>query len=229
MDQWTVISRIKNEIPDKWTEIVKCLELLRNSICDTHNIISAELHELVNQQEYVKISDYTKAAELIGKLIERIDKIMAVIDVDINELPHQPIFQKELIDTAQFDKYTVGNDNSWPLTADFTNKKPYGFRINNLSVVRVSSWRQMLVRVCQYLMAIDKQKFLNFRNDKELNGIKRQYFSTNYHSMIAPKKIAENFYVETNHSSNTIRDLIIKLLKEYEFNPENFYVYLRLN
>lgn len=229
MDNWVVINKIKNEFPEKWTEIVKCLELLKNSIADTQNSVSAKLHELVNQQEYIMISDYTKTAELIEKLIDKIDKVMAVIAVDITDLPHQPVFQKKLIDTAQLDKYTVGNDAPWPLTADFTNKKPYGFRINDLSVVRVSSWRQMLVRVCQYLMAIDEQKFLDFRNINELNGKKRQYFSANYHNMNAPKQIAENCYVETNHNSNAIRDLIIRILNEYEFDPDNFFVYLRTN
>ena len=45
--------------------------------------------------------------------------------------------------------------------------------------------------------------------------------------MVNPKLVAGKIFVETNISSNGIRNLISKLLKQYGFKTNEFKVYLR--
>jgi hypothetical protein len=45
--------------------------------------------------------------------------------------------------------------------------------------------------------------------------------------MRKPRKVADKIYVEINQSGNAIRNLIMKLLKEYNFSIGEFKVYFR--
>lgn len=60
-----------------------------------------------------------------------------------------------------------------------------------------------------------------------MNGKKIQYFSVNPENMRKPKIVNNKIYVEMNQSGNAIRNLIIKLLKEYNFKINEYKVYFR--
>lgn len=56
-------------------------------------------------------------------------------------------------------------------------------------------------------------------------GKKKKYFSKNDKELRSPFKIRDDIFVETNHSANTLRDLIIRILKEYNFEILEYKVY----
>lgn len=77
------------------------------------------------------------------------------------------------------------------------------------------------------LIEIDSQKFLNFENMKIMNGKKNKYFSTTPEGIRKPEKVSNIIYIETNMSGNAIRNLIVKILKQYGIKAGNYKVYFR--
>ena len=68
---------------------------------------------------------------------------------------------------------------------------------------------------------------MGFENSKNMNGKKNKYFSMNPDDMRKPVMVAGKVYVETNMSGNAIRNLILKMLKEYGFKASDYKVYFR--
>lgn len=56
---------------------------------------------------------------------------------------------------------------------------------------------------------------------------KNKYFSISLRSMRSPKRIANKLYIETNLSANSVRNLLVKILKEYDFRITDLKIYLR--
>jgi len=76
-------------------------------------------------------------------------------------------------------------------------------------------------------MSIDEKKFVDFENSRVMNGKKRKYFSREVSKVGNPKRLKNKLYVEVNQSANSLRNLLIKLLKAYGFNLSDYKVYLR--
>lgn len=58
-----------------------------------------------------------------------------------------------------------------------------------------------------------------------MKGKTKKYFSKNEKELRDPSVIREDIFVETNHSANTLRNLIIKILLEYNFDISEYKVY----
>lgn len=56
---------------------------------------------------------------------------------------------------------------------------------------------------------------------------KENIFRKNKGDLRKPKLVGNKIYVETNISSNGIRNLLLKLLKKYGYKTNEFKVYLR--
>ncbi|WP_260441043.1 hypothetical protein [Parageobacillus thermoglucosidasius] len=84
-----------------------------------------------------------------------------------------------------------------------------------------------MIKTCEILMEMDEEKFLSFENLETMNGKKRKYFSTDPNGMREPMDIKGKIYVETLMSSNGFRNLVIKLLKEYNLKISDYKIYLR--
>ncbi len=84
----------------------------------------------------------------------------------------------------------------------------------------------MLIKVCENLIEVDEEKIIGFEDLKHMNG-KKKYFSVKPKGMRNPKRVANKIYVETNQSANSIRNILIKILKECGFKTGDLKIYLR--
>ena len=62
----------------------------------------------------------------------------------------------------------------------------------------------MLIKTCEILYEVDKEKFLDLENRNHMNGKKRKYFTRNQDILRVPGSINDTVYVELNQSSNSI-------------------------
>ena len=85
----------------------------------------------------------------------------------------------------------------------------------------------MMLDTCKYLMKVDEDKFKQIIRKPRLNGRKSDYFSTDKEFMRRPVHIGCGVYIETNMSANAIRNLTLKLLKEFNIPTNSFKVYLK--
>ncbi len=227
MDYQELVKRIKEEFPDKAIDIMESLELLRVVINDTVEAVGTKINTSFSQKQYDKIPYYSSMAEDIGVCEKKIEEMISMIDVDDLIVEEETDEEAEVKIIPNYSEYIVDHNSEHTLYENFTHKRPYGFKLNDQHIVEVKTWQDMLIKTCEYLLTIDEKKFMGFENKKTMNGKKNKYFSTNPDDMRKPRKVADKIYVEINQSGNAIRNLIMKLLKEYNFSIGEFKVYFR--
>lgn len=222
-----LIEKIKEECPDKAIDISESLELLRTVINDTIEVFGDKMNSAVLSRDFQKVtlySDIAKEAHYYENKIEELISLLEVEEIQINEETDEETERRTI---PNYNEYLVDNKIEHTLYENFTHKRPFGFKLNENHVIEASTWKDVLVKTCELLMAIDEKKFMSFENNDAMNGKKKKYFSVNPNSMRKPIKIGDKIYIETNQSGNAIRNLIIKLLKEYNFKISDYKVYFR--
>jgi hypothetical protein len=227
MDFQDLVKKIKEEFPDKAIDIIESLELLRVVINDTVEAVGNKINSYFSNKQYDKIPYYSSMAQDIGVCEKKIEEIISTIDVDEFSVEEETDEEAEVKTIPNYSEYTVDHNTEHTLYENFTYKRPFGYKLNDQNIVEVKTWQDMLINTCEYLIEIDEKKFMDFENKKTMNGKKNKYFSTNTDDMRKPRKVAGKIYVEINQSGNAIRNLIIKMLKEYNFSIDEFKVYFR--
>ena len=115
----------------------------------------------------------------------------------------------------------------YSLYDDFTHKCPAGFSIQGTKI-EARQWKDVLICTCEILANKDQDKFYGFSLDSSMQGKKVNYISKTQECIRKPVKLRKHeIYIETNLSANSIRNLIIKLLKKYDIKIADYKVYLR--
>lgn len=228
MDLDHIISLIKEEVPKKAIDLAESLELLKETVSDTIN----EIHQKSNEAfQYRNMSKRNELNQLIDQMIpleSEIEKLLSDLDVVgeehiIGEIDEDA--EKRVI--PNYADYYVDTNVEHTLYEDYTHKRPWAFRINNQSIIQVSTWKEMLIKTCELLMVVDEEKIMSFEYLERMNGRKRTYFSTDNSSMVEPTLVNKKIYVETHMNSNGFRNLIMKILQEFDFKVSEFKIYLR--
>lgn len=83
----------------------------------------------------------------------------------------------------------------------------------------VRSWKDMLIQVCNIMLATHRDRFEYVLN---LKGRKRPYFTKNSNELRAPININEtDIYIETNLSANSIVKLSIEIISLFGYTKED--------
>lgn len=228
MDYQELIIQIKEEFPDKAIDIMESLELLSVAINETIESVGKKITKSFSEKQYDKIPYYSSIAEEIEFYEKKIEEIISMVDVDDDIIMEEETDEEVEVKTIpNYSEYVVDHNIEHTLYENFTHKRPFGFKLNDHHIVEVKTWKDMLIRTSEYLIAIDEKKFLSFEIKASMNGKKNKYFAINPDDMTRPRKVAGKIYIEMNQSGNAIRNLIIKLLKEYNFKISEYKVYFR--
>lgn len=223
MDYKELMGKIKSDIPERAIEIVECLELLRMTIENTFEDIGEKINDSYAERDYKKINCYSNIAEEIEFYEDKINDLINLLDIDkIDNKEDSNYSEYELRD---YDKYKVDNRIEYNLYNDFTNKRPYGFKVLESKMIYTKTWKEMLVEVCKIFYDVDKEKFNSFIDLDRMNG-RKKYFSKDGKDLRYPARIGNNVYIETNKCANDIRDVIIKILREYGLKAIDLKVFL---
>ena len=104
-------------------------------------------------------------------------------------------------------------------SSSVTGKKPVAFTFSG-SRYEVSSWKEMLVKLCEVLHATHGSQFDRVVN---LRGRKRPYFSRKSRELREPTEIKDtDIYVETNLSAQTKIVMAKRIISYFEHNEDNF-------
>ncbi|MBU3187216.1 hypothetical protein [Clostridium estertheticum] len=101
----------------------------------------------------------------------------------------------------------------------YTYTRPYKLDINNVSII-VSSWTDVLVKLCEELIKISPLIINKFEMNS-IKGRKRILFTTNDNLLIAGRKLSNGLWVETNFNADRIVKLCKTILNECNINIEN--------
>lgn len=126
-----------------------------------------------------------------------------------------------------YEDYIVDNTIEHTLLENFTHIKPYGFMFLGKEVIEAKSWKSLYIKACEIFLKLDEKIFLNFENKTYMNGQSRSYFSKEKTNMDQPVKILDKIYISTGFAANEFRDILMKILKEYNYNVKEFKVFFR--
>lgn len=227
MDLNELLSIIKEEFPDKSIDISESLSLLMDTIDDIMNLINLQIGKALSNRDIETLDKYSKLVKIINQYENRIDEIINIARIEQDKIIEDDNEESQIKSLPNYQDYIVDNRVEHSLYENFTHIRPFGFKINTSELIEVRTWQEMLIRTCEMLIEIDSQKFLNFENLKIMNGKKNKYFSISPEGMRKPEKVANITYIETNMSGNAIRNLIVKILKQYGIKVGNYKVYFR--
>lgn len=219
---------IKN-FPKCANDLKEGIELLENVIQSSIDIIEEKSGEIIKKErDFEKAEEYRKNESMLNlialKLEEMMDKLSIETELDENETTEE----KEEKEIPNYNDYLVDSNVQHTLYEDFTHKRPVAFEINDKKY-NVRDWKDMLLQTCNIVSEIDKNIIMSFPENERMNGKKVTYFAYKESDIVrAPRKIQNlELYVSTNHSANSIRNIIMNILREYKVSLSNFKVYLR--
>lgn len=221
-----LIEFLSEEVPNSLSDIREVLDLLVVAIDDSIDKIGERVNDTYNKK------DFDKSKELISHSME-IDAINKKIQDFISEIDNVMDLEEIKVedDDRQIPNYSdflVDSEIEHNLYEDLTHKRPCAFKIEN-NKIEVKDWKNTLVETVEYLGKKDKSKIVGFIGDPKMNGKKVTYFTKEKESyMRAPRYVkSADVYVETNLSANGTRNLLIKILKQFDIKLSDYKIYLK--
>lgn len=229
MDINTAINILKEEFPEEAINLSECLDLLLEAFDDIILGISKKSQIQINKRDFTTVHKYTELAEHISRYEKDLFNIINNLEPESKTYMSESEFDKveDIKTIPDYESYTVDFNISHTLYEDLTHKRPHSFEFNN-ERYEVRTWQDVLLKTCEILFLNDEAKFMQFLKDPKMNGKKVRYFSLSEEEMRKPIKINNtNLFVETNMSANAVRNLIIKMLQQYNYKISDFILYFR--
>jgi hypothetical protein len=217
MDINSLFKEIEEELPEKHEELIESLEIFKATLSETIDSLQRKIDYKIKNRNFEDSEKIFQIAKDCNKLEQKIDNIY-------NYSPKNKFKNPKHIN---YEEYGVNNKIEHSIHENFKYKRPYGFRINAKNIIEVNSWQEMLIKTCEILYEVDKEKFLDLENRNHMNGKKRKYFTRNQDILRVPGSINDTVYVELNQSSNSIIKIIKKLLEEFNYSLNKYIIYLR--
>ncbi len=228
-----LVQFLKNNFPRNTGDIRECLELLHEAIEDTMDSISDRVALITKgkQRLFSEAINFLNMAEQVGPILQTIDQYTEKLDLDGEDEPDTQSLAddtKVYKEIPNYSDYLVDTDLVHTLYEGYTNKRPFAFELGDKRV-ETKNWKDLYLQTCEILVETERDKFLGFVASPRMSGKKMKYFSqTVEEGMRTPRKLqCLDVWVETNFSANHIRNLIVKMLREYDIPVASFKIYLR--
>ena len=227
MELFELLENVRERFPNKAIDIYESIELLQNVLSDTIKEISDKTSEKVLERKFDEVANLADVAKALNMYENRINEILSALELECTSdyQPENDVDERRAL--PNYSDYIVDSKVEHTLYENFTHIRPFGFKINDNKLIEAATWQEMLIKTCEILIAVDKEKFLSFENNASMNGKKNKYFSRTESILRKPGSIANQIFIELNQSSNSIRNLIMKLLKEYDYKVADYKVYYR--
>lgn len=157
-------------------------------------------------------------------LVQEENSKPTTVEAEPAELTFEPVKQEKPVETAIEELNTRKIDFLNIRSLAYT--KPSEFSYFGEEQAKVNSWTMVYVRITKCLLE-DYPDILRSYANHNIGGRGRFDFAdeTGVDSMTAPKKVQENFYLETNISATDIVEKIKKLLDLCNVDYENVEIY----
>lgn len=98
---------------------------------------------------------------------------------------------------------------------DVTGRTPLEIELIG-EMFSVSSWRDFLKKICEFLYEYDAQIFRSLTKHNDFKGKSMRIIDDNDLNMRSPLKIADNLYIETNRSANDILNYCKLIIEKFD-------------
>lgn len=225
-----LIDLIKVYFPQDGFEISDALDLLNLALEGLLNSANNVMTELNKSKDYDKSMELLEFSKSISTLQGKINKYSNLIsmnsETDEEEIEDELDEIEEQRTIPNYADYVVDSSIPHTLYESFTHKKVTAFSFDNIRYP-ADNWKDVLIKTCNLLAEMDADKFLELIDDPAMKGRKISYFSRKHIEGRNDKLSNIDVYVWTKLSANSIRNLIIKLLKKFNLSINDYYIYLR--
>ncbi len=211
-----LLNSIKREYPENAVYMSKLIGQVQDQVEAIIGKYSLEEDKDIFVEELIEITHI-------------IEEIKNELDINYGQLTmgkvrRESIGEEEKLN-PNYENYKVDNTIEHSLFEDLTHIRPYGFKYGTCEIIKAGTWKDVFIKTCEELLKIDEKKFMNFEKLTRMNGELRDYFSTDSSNMILPIKIMNKIYITTSMSANGYSELIVKMLKEYDYDVEKYKLY----
>jgi hypothetical protein len=133
-------------------------------------------------------------------------------------------------DVARFDRIIRELDPATPhyLNEDFTYKRPYGFVLRSQAYTDIVTWKHLYEAVCRVLAELNPNRWAALPDNPVFLSVQnKKSFSRDRGDLRSPLPLIRGVYTEAHYSANSIRDNLLKLLKEFGIEERELKIYLR--
>ena len=225
-----ILETLKEQFPNKAIDLIESLELLSDTIQDAINEVQNKITQACGNRDWDLAKQHMNLAENIAIYEKQLENMKSLLEPEqeVAIIPEEDDEQTEQKVIPNYNEYLVDMEMPHTLYEDYTHKRPYAFVLNEKQKVEVKTWQEMLLKTCEILASVDREKFASFQSDIKMNGKKVRYFSADSSKIRKPVTVqGTDIYIETNMSSNGIRNLIVKMLQQYGMKISDFKLFLR--
>jgi hypothetical protein len=114
------------------------------------------------------------------------------------------------------------------LAEDFTFTRPLGIAFRGQAYKDTPTWKRVYDVVCGLVAALDLDRWAALPDNPAFTSIQdRKAFSRDQGDLRGPLPAIHGIYAEAHYSANSIRDNMVKLLKEFGIEERELKIYLR--
>lgn len=122
----------------------------------------------------------------------------------------------------------LNRDTPHSLIEDFTYRRPCGFILDGQATNGITTWQRMYQLVCQSLFARDASRFRSLVDHPDfVSNRGNRTVANNSADLRQALPVADQLYIESNLSANSIRDVMVRLLAAFEIPRERMQIFLR--
>lgn len=215
------------EFPEESKDLIESISFLKETLNDIMKAIKDRMLKSLENRDIASVEKYTGIAKEINAFEDYLSHFAEKSDNrTTNEAFTEPDEDINVIEMSVDNTQKIDQKMEHSLNEDFTYVRPYGFRFRKKMYI-CKTWKEVLVKTCEILFILNKKRIMDFANIQNTGRIKPKYFSTDPNDFRRPEYICGAIYVETNLSSNSIKQLIIQLLNEFGFVIDDYVVYFR--
>lgn len=204
------------------------------------------LREIISySREYVeinkKIQDSLKQFQSQLSQLKEIMRNDAVKCIELNQISHAKELlnkveiceelQSILVGTRQNEEKVKNNDDvelkKYSLDYDFQGKSVIAFEING-EKIRTSSWKDLLIKSCEYFLSNYENDFVQIIKEQKIKGSTRTYLGYSDEGMRYPARLSKcQVVIETHHPTRDIIKIIKDTLKILKIDLNEYFIYLK--
>lgn len=207
-------------------EISDALDMLSYSLDELLNSANDELAKAHKSKESDKSDELMKLSKFVWMVQVEISEYSAVMLCGEENEEDDADQSEEQITVPDYSQYTVDSAIPHNFSESFTHKKITALQIMD-QWFDVKDWKNALIQTCNYLIDLDKSRFIKMTGDPIMKGRKISYFGKDSVDRKNAKLKNSDLYVWTNLSADSTKKLIKKMLMKYGIKIADCRIFLR--
>jgi len=220
-----IISIVRSQFPTQAIDFADCIEMFSSVIEDTYQAVQVKMNQYLTNKDYDNAELLISFNKNLDSLEQYMSNLKLDLELDIEEIEKEE--EKEVKSLPNYEKYYVDSKVSYTLYETFAHKRPFAFEFQGKQY-EVRTWIEMLIKFCDLLYQKNSELFYSFPQNPLMNGKKKKYFSEDSSGFRKPLQLdISGIFIETNMSGESIRNLLVKMLRSYDYKMSDVLIFLK--